>query len=374
MKISRTIIAIVILISVGIWVFSNENPKKTDAMITNQDQPSSSEQDSLSSKLLADSTQSNDAEIVTKVFTPQNLITQLELTGTIEQLRSANVTPLKSAKIIDVLVKQGDRVKKGQVLVKLDKGIIPEQLEAAKAKLEYAQLDFDTQSSLNQSGYRTKLAILKTTLDLKVAIKDLENIKQLERNTYIKAPFDGYIQEMDAVVGDLSSMQKPVATLIDDSSVLVKTYTTSKYINKIKTGDKVSVKLFNGKILDGNISFISNNTTGKTRTFDIEITIPNPNKDIYIGLLASTSLLIDNPNTTQLNANITVSNTNGILGLHTINENNIVEFIPLDILKMNVDTIWVQSFPENTKVIIKGKNSVLPGYDVSGTLIREVTP
>ncbi|NYE56783.1 efflux RND transporter periplasmic adaptor subunit [Carboxydothermus ferrireducens] len=157
-----------------------------------------------------------------------------------------------AGKVNNVFVKEGDEIKKGQLLVALDDSLLKNQLEAARANLELARLKYEQVAGKNQNleeQAKAGIKLAQTQVDL--AKIQLEKAK-------IYSPVSGTVLTTPVKPGEFVNPGTTVATIIDLDKIYVTYYIPEKYLNRIKLGDTVCVKNENLKMAPtGKVVYIS---------------------------------------------------------------------------------------------------------------------
>lgn len=241
------------------------------------------------------------------------------LSGEIAAQESINIIPKMGGKVEDVLVDVGDKVKKGQVLVRLETKEIRAQLkqaraglEAAKAAAEQAQARFAEakknlarMEELYQQG-----AISQQTLDqvrmqyelAKTAAAEAQKEQaeagvqlaetQLE-NAIIKSPIAGIVAFRYVDPGDMAGPSSPVITVVNMDTVTVTVNVSESEINSVQLGDKVEVTVpaaGDRTVFQGEVTMVSPAADPRTKAYPVEVTIDNPEHIIKPGMFAQVAL------------------------------------------------------------------------------------
>ena len=214
--------------------------------------------------------------------------------GTLEAAKAAFVGPELSMKIKNLMVKEGDVVKKGQLLAVMDST----QLKQAEAQFDMAKKNYDRMKSLKNTG-----SVDKQTFDqIESAFKTAQSGYQfVKNNTQITAPFDGIVtlrtkQEGESYSAMLpSAYGDPALFRIVDLDVLKMNLNISDVdINKVKKGQKAYIYVDSepGQAFIGKVSFVSPEADMMSGTFPCDITIENKNHILKPNQYAVTDIVI----------------------------------------------------------------------------------
>jgi multidrug efflux system membrane fusion protein len=134
-------------------------------------------------------------------------------------------------------------------------------------------------------------------------------------------------------------------------------------VSGIKPGDSASATLVTGEIVQGRVRFIGHRADAGTRTFRLEIELPNPDARLRDGVSADIHLPVKNLQATKISPGILVLNDNGVVGVRVV-ESGIVRFKPVQIVSDGPDGMWVTGVPDGTTVITVGQEFVSEGSRV----------
>ncbi len=226
-----------------------------------------------------------EAEVIPQVKTQQVFEREVEqietFTATVEAEVKNNISPMMSLRIKQVLVEVGDNVKKGQILARLD----ATNLEQAKLKMVNDSIEFARIDQLYQVG-----GISKSNWDaMKMAANvSRSNYNNLLENTILRSPVNGIVTARNYDAGDMYAMAAPVYVVEQITPVKLMVNVSEKLFTQIKKGMEVDVKLdvYGDELFKGKVSLVYPTINAATRTFPVEITIPNGNQRVRPGMFA----------------------------------------------------------------------------------------
>jgi membrane fusion protein, multidrug efflux system len=205
----------------------------------------------------------------------------LEVQGKVDGEDNIAVSAQMPGAITAVFVKEGDQVRKGQILAQIDNSVMQQQIASTKQQLEFATNLYNKQKALwdQQIGSEVQYLTAKNNKEnLEKAIATLND--QLEM-TRIKSPINGSVEEVNLKVGQMASPGLPAVRVVNFSSVKVVAEIAEAYAPKVKPGDKVIVFFpdFNTEI-PSQIRFTSKYINPVNRTFQSEVRL-GPSKVEY---------------------------------------------------------------------------------------------
>ena len=180
--------------------------------------------------------------------------------------------------------------------------------------------------------------------------------------TEVKAPFSGYIEQI-VKPGNFLERGQNCATIIQLNPIIFVAEVPEFSINKIETGQEVSMKLVTGELLKGNLTFVSKSASPSTRTFKVESQIPNKDGEVRDGITAEMTIKTKIVKAHKISPSILLLNDAGIVGVRSIKD-NIVNFNEVIILEDSESGLWITGLPETLELIVQGQGFVEDGQKV----------
>jgi RND family efflux transporter MFP subunit len=202
-------------------------------------------------------------------------------TSEILPYRENDITPAAQGLHIDqIKVDVGDRVKQGQVIVTLD----PTSLSQMELNLATIEDTYNRMLPVHKAGGVSDQQIteLENTLNLQ-----REVVENMRKNSVIKSPISGVVTARNFENGDLFASM-PILHIMQIDKLKVMANVSEQYFPVVKVGQKVdiNVDIFPGETFEGRVSRINPALDAQTRTFGVEITIPNSNERLRPGMYA----------------------------------------------------------------------------------------
>ena len=298
----------------------------------------------------------------------------IELQGNVKTKQNVLVYPEMPGILNKVYVKEGQKVKKDQILATIDDGGLSQQLLLLKSNEQLAKTTFERQKRLwdQQIGSEIQYLQAKTSYDSqKNATRQL--IKQLGKFT-IRAPFSGII---DDVFKEKGTVVAPgpgaeIFRIINLSNMYIETDVPESYISSIKKNKMVEVNFpILGRSYDSSIRQVGNFINPSNRTFRIEVGIPNLDGEIKPNLTAKLRLNdYSSPNAILIPQSIISENAKGQQFIYVVKDNKeknqvYAERLVIETGKTNGDFIEVtKNLDANVEVILEGARSVNNGQVV----------
>ncbi|WP_026380719.1 efflux RND transporter periplasmic adaptor subunit [Afifella pfennigii] len=260
-------------------------------------------------------------------------------------------------------VAKGETVRPGDLLCVIERGAREAQLAQARAQLERARVDLEAQEALASKGYTAKnqLPAMRAAVNAaQAAVAEAE--LELER-TEVRAPIAGTIQDPIANIGDVVALGGTCATIIDADPMKMIGQVSEQEIGTLSKGQEASVELVTGKTAKGRISYIAPSADPQTRTFRIEIALPNPDEVIRDGLTAVATIPLRQTKAQLVSSSYLTLSDEGEVGVRLV-EDGIVRFRAVEIVGDAPNGVWVAGLPEEADIITVGQEFVADGQKV----------
>jgi RND family efflux transporter MFP subunit len=212
----------------------------------------------------------------------------LELQGNVTTKDLLMIYPEYSGVLTNVYVVEGQKVRKGEVLAKIDDGGLSQQLAQLKIQAELAKTTFERQQRLWDQKIGSEMQYLQAKSNYEAQNQAIAQLEQQVAKTIVRAPFSGTI---DDVLTEQGSVVMPGQTellrIINLDNMYIVTDVPEKYIANITRNKKVEVEFpVLGKKIDSKVRQVGNFINPANRTFKVEVSVPNKDKSIKPNLTA----------------------------------------------------------------------------------------
>ena len=268
---------------------------------------------------------------------------------------------------VDRPIERGDRVKKGDLLCHISLEDRQVRLEESLAGAEQAKIDFEGALKLAAQGLQSETAIAESKSRLAASKARLKESELSLARINIVAPFDGVVEEAHMEVGQYVTPGSPCVTLVDLNPMLLVGQVAENELMSIKPGQMATAKLPEGIHITGTVSFVAKTAEQGTRTYLVEAHVDNRDFSIPSGVTAQIAIPVESLNAQKISPALLVLSDAGQMGVRTVDNDNIVEFYGVDILRDEIDGIWVTGLPDVAKVVVVGQQLVVAGETVATT-------
>ena len=408
MKKSIFIASFILLVVVG-WIgsgqFTNVNAQDDSSASTDSDI------ESVEKVVIEDS--GNKVEL--KEFNFSQIDQSIELQGQTTHNKKIDVKSETTGNITNIAFKRGDKVSKGEELIKISIENRKELLNSARKDLERLnkelelneknkinrlsqnkeliklyEIEFASAKQLIDKGLSSKSKLSLASFNLANARSDQEDIlinfesqqssieaqianvksqlKNIEldiNNTVINSPFSGIISDKMIEETEYITPGNIMFTIIDLNPIKIQGYLSEFDVNKVSLGTKAIIENTNGVKKNGTISFISPSAETSTRTFEITIEADNADLSFKSGITTKITIAGSELKAHKIPPSILTLQDDGTVGVKAVNDENIVIFYPTISVKDTIDGIWVSGLPDKVNLIVTGQEYVAIGESVS---------
>jgi RND family efflux transporter MFP subunit len=202
----------------------------------------------------------------------------LDIQGNVNTKENMLVQPEMPGNLIELNVKAGQRVSKGQVLARTDDSGLSQQVASLENQYAFAKTTFERQKNLWNQKIGSEMQYLQAQTQMISAQRGVAQIKAQLSKTIIKAPFSGVIDEVFVEKGQVvAPSAQGLMRIVNLSNMYVSTSVPETYIGKLKIGTQVDVFLASlGKTYKGKVRQIGSFLNPSNRSFGIEVSVPNP--------------------------------------------------------------------------------------------------
>ena len=230
---------------------------------------------------------------------PTTIATTLDYTANLVADEEVYYAPAATGRIEKIYVEVGDRIKEGQLLVDMDRT----SLVQAEVELKNLEAEYNRAVALNETG-----SISKQNYDAAVTQYEVAkaNVEFLRENTKMLAPFDGivtgkYYEDKELYTGAAAGgASKPSVISIQKINPL-KAYVdlSEQYYLSVKKGMRVELKsnIYPDRTFEGKISIVYPTIDPASRTFTVEVQLPNNDEALRPGMYGTINFFIGEANT-----------------------------------------------------------------------------
>jgi len=337
-----------------------------------------------------DAEQANVIRVIAIKSEARQIDSAVILRGQTEATRSVQVRAQTSGQVVSEPLRKGTFVNADQLLCQIDVGTreaslaeanarlaeaqarVPEtqaRLDEALARLDEAKINDNAAAKLSEGGFASetrvasaqaavraaeaavasaKSGLQSTGAGIQSAEAAIAGVKKDIERLQITAPFEGLLETDSAELGSLLQPGTLCATILQLDPMKLVGF----------------VRLAGGQEVQGRVTFLSRSADQTTRTFRVEIQVPNGDLKIRDGQTAEIIVAADGAKAHLLPQSALTLNDDGDLGVRTVDENSTAQFANLTLLRDTAQGVWVAGLPDTANVITIGQEYVTDGVSV----------
>ena len=213
--------------------------------------------------------------VTTLALAPSRFEHFVQAHGRVKADKSADLYSM-GGRVRSILVKEGDRVRTGQLLVDLDNDAIEKQVAQARSGYELAKEVFEKQERLWKQQIGSEIQYLQAKSNKEQAEAGVAALNEQYRMSRITAPFDGTMDDIMVSVGEMTAPQFPVARVVDLTGASLEADVPESYLQRVKVGDPVSVEFPSlNDTITATLANVSRYIDPANRTFKVTLRVPN---------------------------------------------------------------------------------------------------
>lgn len=216
----------------------------------------------------------------------------VELPGDVATDENIIIYPEYSGILLNVLVDEGDRVSKGQVLARIDAGGLESQLAQLQAQATLAKTTFERQERLWKQNIGSEIQFLEAQTNYEAIQNSVKQLQSQLAKSVVRAPFSGIIDEVFSDQGEVVAPgQSRLFRLINLSDMYITTAVPESYLGKIQKGTEVMVRIgATGTSFKSEVRQVGNFINPNNRTFEIKVAVPDSAEQVKPNLIATVML------------------------------------------------------------------------------------
>ena len=164
-----------------------------------------------------------------------------------------------------------------------------------------------------------------------------------------------------------------IATLVSLDPMLAVVEVSERRLAGLRQGDTAEVKLITGEKVSGKIRFVAKTATQNTRTYRVEVELPNPDGSIPDGISAEVAIPVaPTPAVRVPRSALTIAST-GDIGVRTVGTDGTVAFSRVVLVEDEQTYMWITGVRDGARVIVQGQDFVREGQTVDAVAAAEIT-
>ena len=321
----------------------------------------------------ADKSISDEARTVqTRILQAENYRAIINVSGVTEADNRVAIRAQTSGTVQEILKPKGSLLEANEPFLALDNKIREAEFKQAQASYNQKSLENRAARSLAQGGYQSQVRATEVQAAFARAEADLERARYNLEKSRFSAPFAGKLVGLSLGVGDSVSPGAEVGIVIDLNPIKIKGYVSQNEVVRLSGLGEIDV-MIDDKTYRGQLDFISSSANARTRSFEVEVTVPNENEEILDGIPSNLLLPQKQQEAHFISSGWLTLNSQGNVGVHVVNGEGVVDFHPIEIIEDTGAGVWVTGMPYQVNLITVGQEAVVAGEKVD-TVKDETNP
>lgn len=244
-------------------------------------------------KAAAMSTEKPAVNAVTLKLSPTVISDRINLPGSIKPWTDLQLLAKISGTVTEMMVEEGDRIKKGDVIATIEDDDYRIALKRATAAFNLAEADFDRDKSIYSKGMIPTADLEARKTGMQTARADLEDAELQYSRCTIKAPMDGIIKKLDAKIGLLLSVGDPIAEILEIDRLKAVIGIPESDVNAVRNLDQVelTIQALDGEKILAKTHLLSPSPGTVARLYDMELVIDNSSGRILPGMFVRANIV-----------------------------------------------------------------------------------
>lgn len=232
---------------------------------------------------------SRDVVVEVRKMEPRSFSSYFEATGNVEALEDAFISPEVNGQVKSILVDRGDRVKKGELLIRLSTEVTQNNIDEVKTSLTLASKLYEKQKELWEKEIGSEIQFLEAKNNKESLEARLATLQSQLDMAYIRAPFSGVVDDIMVKTGELASPGMRLLRLVNLDKIRITANVSESFLGKVKAGETATLRFASlpevqierpvhrtGMVIDP-----------VTRTFTVEVLVDNKDQQLKPNMLSS---------------------------------------------------------------------------------------
>jgi multidrug efflux system membrane fusion protein len=299
-----------------------------------------------------------------RVIQAQSRTSSVIIRGRTENKRTVTVKAEISGRIVERPIEKGGRVEAGELLCRISTEDREARVAEAKAAVIQARMEYQGRRQLGDRGLISGTVLATSKSKLAAADAQLTRRELELAHTQVRAPFAGLIEDTLVETGDFVQPGTPCATVIDLDPMLLVGRIAEREVHRLTLDAQATGTLIDGREVTGVVSFIGQQSDAATRTYAVEIEVPNPDFRLRSGITTEVRIPVATVLAHRVSPSLLALDDEGRIGIRTLDDDNQVVFNLIEILDDDQGSVWVTGLPAVATLITVGQELVVPGEQV----------
>ena len=303
-------------------------------------------------------------EVTVREFHAPTTLRRITVSARTEPDRFVEIKAETEGRIVGIGADRGAFVEQGSLIAAIDERDRRARLAEADALIRQREVEFEAANRLRGQAFMSEAELAAAEALLVGARASRERIELDLERTRISAPFDAMVYDRLVEIGDYVAVGDPIAQLVDTDPLVVVGDINQREIGGIRIGAQGAARLLGQGEVEGTVRYISPVAADSTRSFRIELAIPNPQRSLRVGTSAELILGGEEITAHSISAGLLVLADDESIGVMSVDETDHVRFVPVEIAGSSGDGVLVTGLPSRVTLITVGQGFVTDGQAV----------
>jgi len=290
----------------------------------------------------------------------------LVLSGRTEADKKMMLMARADGTIAELKVRRGSVVKEGDIIAVLSDEAREARVLQAKAMLLQRKTELAAKMKLVEQGTMPKLEAVNLETQFKAAEAGLAAAEAEKDRSVVRAPWSGIVNDVPVEVGQavLQMMGKEIAQIVSIDPMLAVVEVAERNLAGVHLGDAAEIRLVTGKKATGKVRFISKTASASTRTYRVDVEVPNADGTIPDGITAEVAIPLTPVPASRVPRSALTFSSAGDLGVRIVDADSKVAFVTVSVVEDQQEFMWVGGIADGARVIVQGQDFVREGQQV----------
>lgn len=352
---AHRLLAVIVLVAAGAWVATGEFAAVGSEEVGAAESATASEQAAPAQTI---------APLRTVLAIAPTFIDharEIRISGVTEADKIAVLAARSNGIVEELGVRQGDVIAADALVLRLEGADVTAMVETAQASLLQATQQLEVGENLFERGSLPELELTSRRADKAAAEAALSQAMAGADRLLLNAPFAGIVDSVVVDLGEWVQAGAPIATILALDPIIVKAEVSERDVAFVAVGSDAVVRLVNGMEMTGQVQHVANQASEETRTFVIDVALPNPDRAIPSGMTAEVSLFAAPQRAVLVPRSVLTLSEAGLVGLRVVGDDNIAQFVPVMLIDDTGDGMIVTGVPADVRIITAGQDLVRDG-------------
>ena len=297
----------------------------------------------------------------------QEVMRTIVVNGKTAPARIARLSAETDGRIEFIGAERGASLERGKLIVRMDQRDRAARLAQAEATVKQREVEYEARERLKSESYVSEAQLQEALARLESARAELTRAQLDLEYMSVRAPFAGALQARMVEIGDFVSRGDPVATFVDNRTIIVSANLSEFDARFVDVDDRAEARLATGETVRGRIRYVAPVADEATRTFIVELEVANSDGALRAGGTAELRIPAEKVFAHRISPSLLTLDDAGNVGVKIINDVGEVEFVVADIALSSNEGIWIAGLPVTATIITVGQ-----GYVADGAVVNSI--